>query len=119
MFQGPEFPVGDVEEVAAPARRVQYDERCQCLEEFEGLLRGGGVIDAVLPRPDNARFDDLEDVSLVGVVRAEFPAALSSDHALKEGPEDRGVDLAPVVFGGVGEQVQFVPVEVHLGGVGE
>ena len=55
----------------------------------------------------------------MGVVGAELPATVATQHALHQRAEDGRVDLAPVLLSSLGDQRQLVLVEVDLSGLGE
>ena len=55
----------------------------------------------------------------MGVVGAQLPTAVTTEHALHQRAEDGRVDLAPVMLGSLGDQGQLVLVEVDLGRLGE
>ncbi len=114
-----QLAVGDVEEVAAPARGVQDDVAHQVRL---GLRRLGGrleVLDALPPRPHDRGLDDLLDLGLVGVVRADLPLAVVPERALEQVPEDLGLHLAPVLLAGGAENLELFPDEVQAGGAAE
>ena len=101
QLKGAQLAVGDDEEVAAAARGVEEAEGGNLFLEgeeafasanLEGL--GAGELGAEVVEEEGA--DDLEDVALGGVVRADLPAFLRLHHRLKEGAEDSGGDARPV-----------------------
>ncbi len=109
VFEGPQFPVGDVEEVAAAAGGVEHHETGEFIEQLARCSRGGDSVDAPLPGSHDGGTDDFQDVGLVGVVRSQLPPALSADHTFHQRAEDGGVDLAPVMLGGLSEEVELRP----------
>lgn len=108
---------GDVEEVAAAAGGVEYAGVAELVVEVLQLVDGlvllallqpgfGGDLDGaplVAQRVDKGGHDQAFDVGAWGVVGTEFVAFAGVEGAFQQGAEDGGLDLAPVVFGGVDE----------------
>ena len=114
VLDAAQLPIGDDQEVAGAARRVEVvglGERG--LEVVEGA--------AVVPRRQHLLLDGveeqrpqhLEDVRLGRVVRAEFAAGLLRLDLLEHGPEHHRVDLRPVVGSHPHELVAHLVGEVR------
>ena len=109
QFEPPDLAIGDDEEIAAAAGRVEKAHPGQAGLELQQRL--------VLCRParfqpfqllaqlvEEERADYLQDVLLAGVMRALRPPLLRVHHGLEQAAEDRRADGGPVVAAGV-EQV--------------
>ena len=105
--------VGDVEEVARAAGRVED------VEGRERALRGLDVLERLArlepgqPGLDDRRPHYLHDVLLLGVVRAEAPLALASQRALEQEAEDRRLDQMPVERGRLPQGGHLLRRQVH------
>ena len=60
---------------------------------------------------EKQRLDQLEDVALAGVVRAQVAARFRIHHRLEQGSENRRADAAPVQCAGVQQQLPHAGVE--------
>jgi hypothetical protein len=116
VFEGAEFAVGDDEEVAAAAGGIKEFQAGELgVEFFEGGAVGAGLAAFFVEVVEEERADDLEDVGLGGVVRADLPAGAGFHDALEERAEDGGGDARPVEAGGVEEGVTHGGVEMGDG----
>ena len=95
----PQLSIGEVEEVARAARRVEHHVAHEVGLRALGLAVGREVLDALAPRPHDGRKDDLLQLGVVGVVSSELPLLIVSKRALQERPEDLWLDLTPVERG--------------------
>ena len=97
-FEALDLAIGDEEEIAGAARRIEDAEAAQGGEDFaefaDVLSRG---FDALAPRADDGGADDFLDVELAGEVGAEGVARFGVHAVLEEGAEDFGLHLRPVV----------------------
>lgn len=107
-----ELSVGDVEEVAGPAGRVEDLEAQQLFPEGAQVRHGVGVLQACLPGPDDGRAHDLLYVCLAGEVGAEGVAVGLLHAALEQGAEDLGLHLPPVLGRGLGQELHLAGVEL-------
>ena len=112
-FQQAQFAVGDDEEIAAAAGRIEKAESRELFVEapqfgfaaFGALEFGAQVV-------EEKRADDFEDVALAGVMPADLPALLRLHDGLKERAEDGGRDARPVEARAGQQGVAHVAVEV-------
>ena len=101
-----QFPVGDDQEIAAPAGWIEEVQRGQPLAE--GLEFGAPAAVRVRLQSGEGRFqlveeerlDHFQDVLFGGVVRAPGAAFPLVHHGLEEGAEDGGRDPGPVEAAG-------------------
>ena len=120
-LQGAQFPVGDDEEVAATAGRVEELHGAQALPEGEQrgapapVLPGGDPAELGAEVVEEERLDDLQDVPFGGVVGALFPPFDRVHDGLEERAEDRRGDLRPVEPAGVEERPAHGAVEGRNG----
>ena len=117
-LQGAQLAVGDDEEVAAAARRVQEAQRAEFV--LEALQRGAAVRVLARPQPlelgaqvvQEQRLDDLQDVLLGGVVGARGAAGRGLHDGLEQRAEDGGRDGGPVEAARVEQRLAHGRVEV-------
>ena len=117
FFQVEEGAQGDIKEVAAAAGRIQHSNGKEAAAE---LLEGGlGRVHRALglmaghfpfdggPFPAQGghyhRLHYQHNVVGVGVMGAQLGTLAGVQYPLKEGAENRGLDVAPVLGGGVGQ----------------
>ena len=106
-FEQPQFPVGDDEEVAAAAGRVEESKPSQFLLEAPQVGKAAAVLAGLEPGElgpqvvQEQRLDDLQDVLLGGVVGALGAALLGVHDRLEQRPEDGRGDVGPVEAAGV------------------
>ncbi len=111
-LDSPQLSVGEVEEVARPARWVEHDVAHEVSLCALGLAVGREVLDALAPRPHDRWKDDLLQLGVVGVVGSELPLLVVSQRPLQERPEDLGLNLAPVERGSFSQQLELVHLEM-------
>ena len=117
-LQRAQLAVGDDEEVAAAARRVQEAQRAEFV--LETLQRGAAVRVLARPQPlelgaqvvQEQRLDDLQDVLLGGVVGALGAAGRGLHDGLEQRAEDGGRDGGPVEAARVEQRLAHGRVEV-------
>ena len=88
-FQQPQLAVGDHQEVAAAAGRIEETQAGKLLVELLQLALV--ALDPLELRPqvvEEQRAHHLEDVALAGVVAADLPALARLHHALKQRAEN-------------------------------
>jgi len=108
-----QFTVGDDEEVAAAAGRLEEGQGSEFVVELvqaiavapHGLELGPQFI-------EKQRLDQLEDVGLGGVVRAQVPPGFRVHDRLEQSAEDRRGNAAPVQ--GAGLQMCFGSSAVRI-----
>ena len=99
-FQQAQFAVGDDQEVAAAARRIEEAEGADFAVELpEQGLAAPGELEFLAQVVHEERVDNLEDVALGGVVPAGLAAFRGIHHALEERAEDGGRNGRPVELG--------------------
>ena len=76
------------------------------------------VLDPLGPRIDDRRADDLGDVDLVRVVRAERPLTILSEAALEQAPEVR-LNRPPIEIRRTTKHLQLLTLEMNPGGSAE
>ena len=99
-LQFAQLAVGDHQKIAAAAGGVQEAQFAELL--VEPVQLGLAALHFLELGPEfieEERLDELEDVGLAGVVRAEVAAGLGVHGALEEGAEDGRADAAPVEAG--------------------
>ncbi len=84
MLEAAQLAVGDVEEVPGPAGGIEDDVVEQLALKRLELSERTGRFDALAPRLDDARADDLLDIYLVRVVGTELAASLRAEGVLEE-----------------------------------
>lgn len=115
-FEQAQLAVGDDEEVAAAAGRVEKLQGAELLLELGELV--AVVFEAVKFVPQliqEQRFDELEDIRFAGVMGTEVAAFLRVHHTLEHGAEDGGRNLAPVDITAVEQGLAHLPVEAGIG----
>ncbi|TRW14020.1 hypothetical protein FMM06_09780 [Glacieibacterium frigidum] len=117
QLDGAQLAIGDDEEIAAAACRIEEVEAAQLADELlQSALspRGADEQPAQLGTQivEEQRPDDLQDVGLAGIVCACLAALAGVHHRLEQRPEDRWADLAPVEAAGVEQHLAHVAVEV-------
>ena len=118
-FEPLEFAVGDVEEVAAAAGRVEHAKALQPGQQFLQPLEGFCALDLLAPGFDDGRADDLHDVDGAGEMGAIRMARFLAQRMLEDGAKNFGAHLAPVGTRGILQQVQFVAGELDAGRLAE
>jgi len=119
-FQAFHFAVGEVEEVAGAAGRIEDAQGGEALQEFEQAPGGARRVDGVGPGIDDRRLDDLHDVGWEGEVSAEGVALFLAQRMLEERAENLGGDFRPVGVAGFADLGQLVfDRELDGGGHGE
>ncbi|OQA29814.1 MAG: hypothetical protein BWY57_03196 [Betaproteobacteria bacterium ADurb.Bin341] len=108
-----QLAVGDDEEVAAAARRIEEPQLAQPLVELpEHGLAAPGLLELRPQGVHEERVNDLEDIAFRGVMSAGLAALLGVHHALEERAENRGGDARPVEVGAGHQRVAHGAVEV-------
>ena len=110
----PHFLVGDDEEVAGAAGRVEHPDPRHALAQVQ--QHAGIVARLFQPRPqvvEEQRIQHLQDVRHAGVVHAERAALLILGDRLDHRPEDVRVDLRPVEIADVEEVGARDPAEAR------
>ncbi len=116
-FERPQFPVGDDEEVAAAARRVEERQAAELrLEPPERREAAPAparfhAFELRVQVVHEQRLDHLEDVLLGRVVRALRAALRRVHHRLEQRAEDGGRDVGPVEAAGVQQRPAHRRVE--------
>ncbi len=116
QFQSAQLAVGDDQEVAAAAGRVQESEGAQLILEGEQsvlVVSDGLELGAEFVEEQGA--DELEDVLFAGVVGAQLAppvAGVQFDDLLEHGAEDGGRDGRPVDAATGDELLPHVAVEI-------
>ena len=114
-LEAAQLPVGGVQEVARAAGGVENHVVEEVLLKRLDLREGVRCFDALSPGVDDRRLDDLLDVDLMGVMRAQRVLRVPAERALQERAEDVRLDLAPVVVAREAQGEQLVGLEVELG----
>jgi len=120
QLQAAQLAIGDHEEVAASARRVEKAQLPQALLELEELVHVALYALEFSPEiVEEQRPDQPQDVGLGGVVRAGGAPVLGVHDALEQAAEHRRRNAAPVQRAALQERLAHLAVEVgdrqHLG----
>lgn len=112
-----QFAIGDDQEVAAAAGRVEQVQACQLvLGGAQGRLaaplevQDAGQLGAQVVEEE--RLNDLQDILFGGVVGALLAALLGVHHRLEQGAEDGRADLLPAEAAGLEQALAHGSVEV-------
>lgn len=119
MLERSQLSIGEIEEVPAPTGWIEHPEAAQLVEQCARLRRGRRRLDPHAPGRHDRRPDDLHDVGLVGVMRAELPPPLVPETGFHQRAEDRRVDQPPVEFDRPPERLELGGQQVNLGRSGE
>src|ERR1035437_6410094 len=112
-FQQTQFAVGNDEEIAAAAGRIEEAQAREFLvEAFQFGFAALGALEFPAQVIEEKRANDLEDVALAGVMPANLSPFLRLHDGLKERTANGGGDARPVEAGGGNESVAHVAVEV-------
>ena len=112
-LQRAQFAVGNHQEIAAAAGRVEELQGGQLAVQLrQFLLVVAGLAQLRLQAVQEQRADQLEDVLLAGVVRAQVAPRLAVHHRLEHRAEDRRADPAPVQGAGIQQQAAHLRVEI-------
>ena len=118
-----ELAVGEIEEVARAAGRVEdavvLEPVVESVEIADGLGALGCAFDQSFPRIGDGGLDDLEDVQLAGEVSAKGVALVLIHGMLEDRAEDLGADAGPVGVGGVFEALDLGHLQFNSRGLGE
>jgi hypothetical protein len=118
QLQQAQLAVADHQEIAAAAGRVEKREGAQLLVELEQPVAVAfDLLELGAQLIQKQRLDQLEDVLLAGVVRAQVAARLLVHDALEQAAEDGRADGRPVQRAGV-EQASRMAAVKSAGGSG-
>ncbi len=106
-----QFAVGDVEEVAGTAGRVEHAEVMHAVAQFVQALECLRIFNLLAPRLDDRRPDNFHDVGRAGEMRAEGMAFFVVHRMLEERAENFGLNFGPVERGGFAEQDEVQALE--------
>ena len=98
LFEFPQGAVGDEEEVAGAAGRVEDAELAEFREQGQQVGGGLGGGNAFVPGADDGGADDLLDIGFVSEMGAEGVAFFLAEAGLEKRAEDDGLNVAPVVL---------------------
>src|SRR5271166_1193076 len=112
----------DIEEISGAAGWIEYPRRAQLVVEFAdarervlrtalGLLALGGRDDISPLRPqwlDHSRGDKPLDIGAGRVMRAKRAACVRVQRLFEKRAENRWVDVAPIVAGGLAQFTDFL-----------
>lgn len=114
-----QLAVRRVQEVARAAGRIEHNVVHEIVLQAPHIYMCRRCIDPLVPGVDDGRLDDLLDVGLVCVVRAQGVLRLGAKCALEEGAEDVWLDRSPVVLARETQDEELLDIEVDLRGLGE